>query len=366
MGTGGGSRWSPRTARARAATPQPLPAARTPRRPAPRPGSRATSSSRSARPGRPPESARRTSTGSPARQRAGEILAVHAQAARGGPDERRDQDREGHQADAQDREAGVPNPRLATSAAAPVAARATARAGGPCARAHSGTGTVARASSTISSARGSPRRARRASGSGGATARRRPARARRRAARSRGPASMARAFAERSRARPARGLAPSWTRGSRRVTRGQAPRRTGRGPAPCGPGRRGPRGEDPVPVGHRDHPLDGIVGGQVEQHLGLVAGRRIADRHAAARSGRAGPRAAEGALVLHRVLGGDDHERQRSSRVSPSTVTCASSMHSRSADCVFGDARLISSTSSRLANTGPGRKTNAPRSGPRP
>ena len=36
-------------------------------------------------------------------------------------------------------------------------------------------------------------------------------------------------------------------------------------------------------------------------------------------------------------------------------------MHSRSADWVFGDARLISSTSTRLANTGPGRKTNARR-----
>src|SRR5438874_6205726 len=34
-------------------------------------------------------------------------------------------------------------------------------------------------------------------------------------------------------------------------------------------------------------------------------------------------------------------------------------MHSSSADCVFGDARLISSTSSRFANTGPGRNSNS-------
>src|SRR3954469_1310172 len=43
----------------------------------------------------------------------------------------------------------------------------------------------------------------------------------------------------------------------------------------------------------------------------------------------------------------------------PSTVTCASCMHSRSADCVFGDARLTSSTSRRFAKTGPCRKSNS-------
>ena len=47
-------------------------------------------------------------------------------------------------------------------------------------------------------------------------------------------------------------------------------------------------------------------------------------------------------------------------RVSPSTVTWPSSMHSRSADWVLGEARLISSTRITLANTGPARKTNAP------
>ena len=34
-------------------------------------------------------------------------------------------------------------------------------------------------------------------------------------------------------------------------------------------------------------------------------------------------------------------------------------MHSSSADWVFGEARLISSTSMRFANTGPGRNKNA-------
>src|SRR5437764_1888199 len=43
----------------------------------------------------------------------------------------------------------------------------------------------------------------------------------------------------------------------------------------------------------------------------------------------------------------------------PSTVTWSSCMHSSSAAWVFGDARLISSTSSRLAKTGPGRNSNS-------
>src|SRR5882724_6157775 len=45
--------------------------------------------------------------------------------------------------------------------------------------------------------------------------------------------------------------------------------------------------------------------------------------------------------------------------VTPSVVTCCSCMHSSRAACVFGDARLISSTSNRLANTGPGRNSNS-------
>src|SRR5439155_17643844 len=45
--------------------------------------------------------------------------------------------------------------------------------------------------------------------------------------------------------------------------------------------------------------------------------------------------------------------------VTPSVVTCCSCMHSSRAACVFGDARLISSTSNRFANTGPGRNSNS-------
>ena len=45
--------------------------------------------------------------------------------------------------------------------------------------------------------------------------------------------------------------------------------------------------------------------------------------------------------------------------VDPSMVTCTSCMHSSNADWVFGLARLISSTSTRFANTGPGRNSNS-------
>src|SRR5215210_2616437 len=48
-----------------------------------------------------------------------------------------------------------------------------------------------------------------------------------------------------------------------------------------------------------------------------------------------------------------------SSYVVPSIVTWSSCMHSRSAAWVFGEARLISSTSRRFANTGPGRNSNS-------
>ena len=51
-----------------------------------------------------------------------------------------------------------------------------------------------------------------------------------------------------------------------------------------------------------------------------------------------------GALVLDGVLRRDDDERRAEAPcVSASIVTCRSSMHSSRADCVFGEARLISS-----------------------
>ena len=47
-----------------------------------------------------------------------------------------------------------------------------------------------------------------------------------------------------------------------------------------------------------------------------------------------------------------------SGRVSPNVVTRRSCIASSSADCVFGDARLISSASSRFVKIGPAWKTN--------
>ena len=71
-----------------------------------------------------------------------------------------------------------------------------------------------------------------------------------------------------------------------------------------------------------------------------------------------------GALVLDRVLRGDDGEGRREQVASrPSTVTWRSCIASSSDAWVFGGARLISSPSTRLAKTGPGRNTSSPRRG---
>ena len=64
-----------------------------------------------------------------------------------------------------------------------------------------------------------------------------------------------------------------------------------------------------------------------------------------------------GALVLDRVLGGDTRNGRASWWVTPSIVTRRSCMHSRRPDCVFGEARLISSTRTMFAKIGPGRKS---------
>ncbi len=44
----------------------------------------------------------------------------------------------------------------------------------------------------------------------------------------------------------------------------------------------------------------------------------------------------------------------------PSTVTCSSSITSSSADCVFGEARLISSASTMWWKIGPGWNSKVP------
>ena len=46
-------------------------------------------------------------------------------------------------------------------------------------------------------------------------------------------------------------------------------------------------------------------------------------------------------------------------RVTPSTVTCCSAIASNNADCVFGIARLISSTRTTFAKIGPGRNSKS-------
>ena len=74
---------------------------------------------------------------------------------------------------------------------------------------------------------------------------------------------------------------------------------------------------------------------------------RVAEREPQEEAVELGLRQREGALVLDRVLGREQEERRRAARAcSPSTVTCRSAIASSSADCVFGIARLISSTSS--------------------
>ena len=97
------------------------------------------------------------------------------------------------------------------------------------------------------------------------------------------------------------------------------------------------------------------------EHLLLLLRARVADRQLEQEAVelRLGQRV--GALVLDRVLGGDDDERvgQRVGR-RPRRVTCRSSIDSSSAAWVFGGVRLISSASSTLVNTGPGRKRNPP------
>ena len=60
-----------------------------------------------------------------------------------------------------------------------------------------------------------------------------------------------------------------------------------------------------------------------------------------------------GAFVLDRVLRGDHHEGRRQLVRDAVDVTCRSAIASRRADWVFGDARLISSASNTLLNTGP-------------
>ena len=67
----------------------------------------------------------------------------------------------------------------------------------------------------------------------------------------------------------------------------------------------------------------------------------------------------EDALELDRVLGREHEERLREHVGVPSIVTCRSAIASSSADCVFGIARLISSTRTTLAKSGPRRNSKS-------
>ena len=69
-----------------------------------------------------------------------------------------------------------------------------------------------------------------------------------------------------------------------------------------------------------------------------------------------------GALLLDRVLGGEDEEgRLERGRCVPSTVTLCSCMASSRADWVLAGARLISSARTMLAKTGPWTNSNSRR-----
>jgi hypothetical protein len=59
------------------------------------------------------------------------------------------------------------------------------------------------------------------------------------------------------------------------------------------------------------------------------------------------------------LAGGEHVERRLEPVRGPSTETCFSCIASSSAACVFGGVRLISSASSRLVKTGPGRNVKS-------
>src|ERR1041384_6248302 len=90
----------------------------------------------------------------------------------------------------------------------------------------------------------------------------------------------------------------------------------------------------------------------------LVGEQQVDEHRAAARDERLGvgvvqgvPSCSMGFWVASTMKGGS------SACAWPSIVTCASCITSRSAACVFAGARLISSASSRLTNTGPRRSS---------
>ena len=102
----------------------------------------------------------------------------------------------------------------------------------------------------------------------------------------------------------------------------------------------------------RDHPLD---------HDVLLGRGRVADEDLEHEPVELCLRQRVGALGLDRVLRRHDQERvRRRDSVSRPIVTCRSCITSSSALCTLAGARLISSASRRLVNTGPSETWNSP------
>ena len=152
--------------------------------------------------------------------------------------------------------------------------------------------------------------------------------------------------------RPRPPAASEWRPRARRSSARAARRRTR-------PGRRPGAGAAPRA---RSPARGGRAGGRAAAREGSPARCRRPGSRAtcAGRSGRAAPPGSgnvpsySSGFSVASTMNGSGRRR-----VTPSTVTWRSAIASSSADCVFGIARLISSTRTMLAKTGPGRNSNS-------
>ena len=106
-----------------------------------------------------------------------------------------------------------------------------------------------------------------------------------------------------------------------------------------------------------------LVGGPLQaalQHPPLGLGRRVADGQPQQEPVELGLGQRVGALELDRFWVATTRNGRSRDRVTPSMVTCRSCIASSRAAWVLGGDRLISSPSSRLVNTGPGRNSKSP------
>ena len=170
------------------------------------------------------------------------------------------------------------------------------------------------------------------------------------------PSSAAHAWAAAGEASEARGLAPSRRSGVSRVARAEGTHvpRDVVGHVARHARRRGPRAALPA-TSTTSTSASGSRGAEAGQHLRLLIFAGVAHAQAQQEAVELGLRQREGALELHRVLGGEHEERPRQRvRRARRPVTLRSSMASRKADCVRGVARLISSARTTLAKMRPG------------